>query len=82
MLKDTLKVNNKCMKDYDPTKPSKCISYFDMNNLYGWAMSSYLPYGGFKWLKKVENFDVTSISKKRPIIVRKLILNILKNYMY
>ena len=46
------------MKDYDPTKPPKHISYLDMNNLYGWAMSSYLPYGGFKWLKNVDNFDV------------------------
>ena len=44
------KANNKCMKDYNPTKPSKYLSYLDMNNLYGWAMSSYLPYGGFKWL--------------------------------
>ena len=36
------------MKDYDPQKPSKFITYHDMNNLYGWAMSDYLPYGGFK----------------------------------
>ena len=27
--------NNKYLKDYDPTKPSKFISYFDMNNLHG-----------------------------------------------
>ena len=32
-----------------------------MNNLYGWAMSRYLPYGGFKSLKNVNNFDVNSI---------------------
>ena len=37
-----------------------------MNNLYGWAMSDYLPYGGFKWLQKVEEFDVNSISEKSP----------------
>ena len=43
--------NNKYMKNYDPTKPSKYISYLDMNNLYGWAMSGYLLYDGFKWLK-------------------------------
>ena len=24
-----------------------------MNNLYGWAMSEYLPYEGFKWLKNL-----------------------------
>ena len=39
------KANNKY------TKPSKFITLLDMNNLYGWAMSSYLPYGGFKFLK-------------------------------
>ena len=34
-----------------------------MNNLYGWAMSSDLPCGGFKWLKNVDRFDVNSISQ-------------------
>ena len=61
------KANNKYMKDNDPTKPSKFITYLDMNNLYGWAMSGYLPYGGFKWLKNVDGFDVNSINKKSPI---------------
>ena len=61
------KANNKYMKNYDPTKPSIYISYLDMNNLYGWAMSGYLPYGGFKWLKNVDNFDVNSVSEKSPI---------------
>ena len=61
------KANNKYMKDYDPKKPSKFITYLDMNNLYGWAMSGYLPYGGFKWLKNVDGFDVTLIVKKSRI---------------
>ena len=59
--------NNKYVKNYDPKKLSKFITYLDMNNLYGWAMSGYLPYGGFKWLKNVDEFDVNSISKKSPI---------------
>ena len=29
-----------------------------MNNLYGWAMSEYLPYGRFKWLKNIDKFDI------------------------
>ena len=59
--------NNKYMKNYDPTKPSIYISYLDMNNLYGWAMSGYLPYGRFKWLKNVDNFNANSISEKSPM---------------
>ena len=38
-----------------------------MNNLYGWAMSEYLPYGRFKWLKNVDQFDVMSVGEKSPI---------------
>ena len=55
------------MKDYDPKKPSKFMTYLDMNNLHGWAMSSYLPYGGFKWLKNVDGFDVNSVGEKSPV---------------
>ena len=44
------KSNNKYMKQYDEKAPSKYIMYLDANNLYGWAMSQYLPTGGFKWL--------------------------------
>ena len=61
------KANNKYMNDYDPKKLSKFISYLDMNNLYGWAMSEYLPYEGFKWLKNVDGFDVMLISEKSPL---------------
>ena len=35
-----------------------------MNNLYGWEMSEYLPYGEFKWLKNVDEIDVMSIDEK------------------
>ena len=38
-----------------------------MNNLYGWAMSKYLPYERFKWLKNVDELDVMSINEKSPI---------------
>ena len=58
------KVNNKYMNDYDPEKPSTFITYLDKNNLYGWTMSEYLPYGEFNYLKNVNKFDVNSINQK------------------
>ena len=42
------KADNKYMKDYDSSKESIFIIYLNANNLYGSAMSKYLPYGGFK----------------------------------
>ena len=40
--------NNKYMKEYNEKAPSKDIMYLDANNLYGWAMSQYLPTSNFK----------------------------------
>ena len=46
--------NNKYCLDYDKTKREKYILYLDMNNLYGHAMSQYLPYSNFKWVKNID----------------------------
>ena len=46
------------MCDYDPNKPSTFMTYLDKNYLYGWAMSKYLPYREFEWLKNVDKLDV------------------------
>ena len=58
------KANNKYMNDYDSEKPLTFIAYLDMNNLYGWAMSEYLPYGEFEWLENINEFDINSINEK------------------
>ena len=54
------KANNKYMKEYDEKAPSKYIMYLDANNLYGWAMSQYLPTGNFKWMsdKEIKQIDL------------------------
>ena len=55
------------MSDYDSNKTSTFITYLDKNNLYGWSMSEYLPYGEFEWLEHVDEFDVNSINEKCKI---------------
>ena len=37
------KANNKHMKCYNNSEESKYITHLDANNLYGWAISQYLP---------------------------------------
>ena len=58
------KAKNKYMSDYDSNKQSTFITYLDKNNLHDWAMSEYLPYRKFEWLKNVDELDVMSINEK------------------
>ena len=44
------KANNKYMKDYNKNKESSYVKYWDVNNLYGWAISQKLPVNKFKWI--------------------------------
>ena len=60
------KANYNYFKSYDPKQESKHI-YLDTNDLYGYAMSKFLPTNGFKWIDPKE-FDLnkyTSNSSKR-----------------
>lgn len=59
------KANNKYMVNYDSKKPSNFLLYLDANNLYGWAMSQYLPLNHFSWVDK--NIDVLSIPDDSPL---------------
>ncbi|XP_051162388.1 uncharacterized protein LOC127282258 [Leptopilina boulardi] len=47
--------NNHYMKNYNEKEESSYIVYLDANNLYGWAMVQALPYGGFEWVKNIDN---------------------------
>ena len=53
------------MECYDSSKESKYIIYLDAKNLYGWAMSQYLLYSGFKCFnqKEISDFCLNSISE-------------------
>ena len=54
------KANNKFMKIHDKNAQSKYIMYLHANNLYGWAMSQYLPAGNFRWMtdKEISKIDI------------------------
>ena len=52
-----VKANNKFMKDYDENKESLYLNYWDVNNLYGQAMSQKLPVDGFKQLENTFQFN-------------------------
>ncbi|KAF0742403.1 Uncharacterized protein FWK35_00020463 [Aphis craccivora] len=45
------KPNNDKTPDFNPSDPKSWLVYQDCNNLYGWAMSRFMLYGDFKWVK-------------------------------
>ena len=64
------KANSKYLKSYDPKQESKYIIYLDATDLYGYAISKFLPTGGFKWMDP-KDFDLnkyTSNSMKGCVL--------------
>lgn len=57
------KAHNYYIEDYKDGDDENFIMYFDLKNLYGYAMQQYLPKGDFRWLKEEEiaNFDLSQI---------------------
>ncbi|XP_024883502.1 uncharacterized protein LOC112462123, partial [Temnothorax curvispinosus] len=55
------RANNKHVPTHDSSQPTTYLMYYDVNNLYGWAMSESLPYANFQWLDDPENFDATTV---------------------
>ncbi|XP_031781361.1 uncharacterized protein LOC116416574 [Nasonia vitripennis] len=63
------KANNRYMGEtYNEPDESKYLVYYDINNLYGWAMRECLPYGGFKWVNvAVETSDFFQVPDDHPV---------------
>ncbi|XP_076383749.1 uncharacterized protein LOC143260999 [Megalopta genalis] len=61
------RANNKYMSTYDSAEPSSYLMYFDVNNLYGWAMSQPLPHRGFQWVDDTSNFNIDSVPIDSPV---------------
>ena len=51
------KANNEYCSDYDNEKLKTYVTYLDMNNLYGYAMTQYLPYANFEWVKNMDEIE-------------------------
>ena len=51
------KANNKYVKDYDKNKESLYLKYWNVNNLYGSAMSHKLQVNKFEWIEKTSQFN-------------------------
>ena len=51
------KTNNRYTKEYNKSKESSYIKYWDVNTLYGWAMSQKLPVNNFEWIKDSFQFN-------------------------
>ncbi|KAL7304813.1 hypothetical protein TKK_0003036 [Trichogramma kaykai] len=55
------KANNRYMgADYNKDERDSYLLYFDVNNLYGHAMSQALPTGDFEWMTEVIDADTIS----------------------
>ena len=52
------KAKNKYVKGYDKNKDSTFIMHWDVNNLYGWAMTQYLLYNDFEWMSEEEISEI------------------------
>ena len=57
------KANYKYMKDYDKNKVSSSVQYWDVNNLYDWAMSQKLPVNNCEWIKDASQFNEKFVKK-------------------
>ena len=51
-------------KRYKEVSENVLILYLDMNNLYGHAMSQYLPISNFKWVKNIDEIEQRLMSIK------------------
>ncbi|GFT40180.1 uncharacterized protein NPIL_688351, partial [Nephila pilipes] len=62
------KANNKYMSNFNPDDEIKYLMYLDANNLYGYAMSKYLPLKDFVWSdNNLTTQDILNLSDESDV---------------
>ena len=74
-----VKSNNKYIKDYDKNKESAYLHYWDVINLYDWAILQTFPLINFEWIKDTFQFNEDFIKKA---IAKKVIKDIFSKTMF
>ena len=69
------------MKDYDKNKKSSYFKYWEVNNLYGWAISQKLPVNGFKWVEDLSEFNEDFIESYNEKINERYFLQVGIQYL-
>ncbi|GFW91766.1 DNA_pol_B_2 domain-containing protein [Trichonephila clavipes] len=60
--------NNRYMSNFNPDDEIKYLMYLDANNLYGYAMSKYLPLKDFVWSdNNLTEQDILNLSDKSDV---------------
>ena len=57
------KANHKYLDDYDESKVSKFLIYWDFNSMYAYAMCKPMPYSDFRWATEKEIQEIEHLIK-------------------
>ena len=58
------KANTRYMGNFENSQPTTNLTYFDANNLYGWALTQPLPTGVFEWIELEQIVDIINYPNK------------------
>ena len=76
------KANKKYMKDYEKNKESSYLQYWDVNNLFWWAMSQKLSVNNFEWIKDASQFNEDFIKNYNEKGCKGYFLQVDVHYLY
>ena len=77
--------DNKYIKDYDKIKEFSYLKYWDVNSLYGWAISQKLSGNRDKWVKNGSEFSEDFIKSCNEKVMKdtffEVVIQYPENYM-